>query len=71
MKSVKAVRVNVSVSVILDRIRLVITNKDLPNYKFDDVYASHGEALVAVNRTVHYHEHSSELMIKLTRENQD
>lgn len=52
----------------MDRIRLIITNKDLPNYKFDDVYASHNEALVAVNRTVGYHDQSSELVVILKRE---
>ena len=60
--------VNASVSVIMDRTRLTIFDKDLPTYKFDDVYPTPHEALVAVNRTVSYHDKSSELVIVIKRE---
>ena len=59
--------VNVSVSVIMDKIKLNITNDDLPTYKFEDYYPSFIEAMSAIGRTVEHHKDSSKLTITLEK----
>lgn len=64
---VKVQTVNVSVSVIMDEVKLNITNQDLPTYKFEDTYPSFIEAMGAIGRTVEHHKDSSKLVITLEK----
>lgn len=59
--------VNVSVNVIMDEVKLNITNQDLPTYKFEDYYPSFIEAMGAIGRTVENHKDSSKIIITLEK----
>ena len=50
--------------------RLLITDKDLPTWKFDDVYYSIEEAIVAIGRTISFHNKSQEINISITKKEQ-
>lgn len=58
---------NVSVNVIMDEVKLNMTNQDLPTYKFEDTYASFIEAMDAIGRTVEHHKDASKLTITLEK----
>lgn len=67
MNNARVQTVNVNVSVIMDKVKLNITNQDLPNYKFEDFYPSFIEAMGAIGRTVEHHKDSSKLNITLEK----
>ena len=60
-----------NVGVIMDKIKLNITNDDLPTYKFEDYYPDFIQAMGAIGRTVEHHKDSSKLIITLEKTSDD
>ena len=60
----------VSVIVIMDKIKLNITNKDLPNYKFEDHYPTFIDCMSAIGRTLEHHKDSSKINISMEKVSQ-
>ena len=63
--------VNVSVSVIMDKIKLNIKDAALPTYQFDDSYPNFIEAMTTIGRTVEHHKDSSKITITLEKVSND
>lgn len=53
----------------MDKIKLNITNKDLPNYKFEDYYPSFIKCMSAIGRTSEHHSDSNRINISLEKVN--